>query len=73
MTVHYEKCIPGLYIKDNINYEREKNIEIKYESVISIKVGLPGKRKISIIAYYRQWKILYKNNEKKYKYRYYKA
>ena len=47
-----------MYIKENLNYKRENKHDKINESIITIKVGYPRKKKIMIIAYYRQWSLL---------------
>ena len=52
----------GVYIKKNINYKREKCYAGENESVITLKVGYPNKKKFYLVAYYRQWNLLFRNN-----------
>lgn len=55
----------AMYIKNNINYTRVKEVECENESVITIKIGYKNKRKIILTGYYRQWTILHKDNDLK--------
>ena len=50
----------GIYIKDSINYERMKELEVKDEPVIWLKIKLPGNKIILLQNYYRQWRMLNK-------------
>ena len=35
----------GVYIKKNLNYKREKEFEAENESIVTLKVGYPKKKK----------------------------
>ena len=51
----------GIYIANNLNYNRIKKIEINGESIVAIKIGYPNQRKLNIVGYYRQWSRIFNN------------
>ena len=48
----------GIFIKENIKYQRLKEIEVTDEPVVWLQINLPGNKKIKIQSYYRQWRQL---------------
>ena len=48
----------GIFIKENIKYQRLKEIEDLNEPVVWIQINLPGNKKIKLQSYYRQWRQL---------------
>ena len=48
----------GVWIKQNLNYSREKKIELNNSSIIAINIGFHKKNKILLIRYYRQHNLL---------------
>ena len=52
-----------LWVKNNLNYESNKNIESNNSSTIAIRIGYPNKKKINVIGIYRQHKLLNQNNK----------
>ena len=46
-----------MYIRSCLNYQRLYKYELEDESVITISVGYPSKKRIFITGYYRQWSI----------------
>ena len=56
----------GMWIDENMVYERVKTHENDGESIVVIKVGYFGKRRFTVTGYYRQWSNVFynKNHEK---------
>ena len=52
----------GIYIANNLKYNRIKKVEINGESIVAIKIGYPNqKKKLNIVGYYRQWSKVFNN------------
>ena len=51
----------GIYIANNLNYNRIKKVENIGESIVAIKIGYPNQRKLNIVGYYRQWSKIFSN------------
>ena len=63
-TIEYDSMMKNnnivrtvMYIRSCLNYQRLYKYELEDESVITISVGYPSKKRIFITGYYRQWSI----------------
>ena len=53
----------GMWIKDNLVYDRLHNNEIENESIVIIKIGYPKKRRFLVAGFYRQWSNTFNNKK----------
>ena len=61
----YKESRTGIYIKDNLIYERVTKFEAELSSTVCIKVGFKKTRKIYICGFYRQFTINHKDEKMK--------
>ena len=51
----------GMWIANNLVYNRIKKSENVGESIVMIKIGYPNQRKFNVIGFYRQWSKTFNN------------